>query len=170
MDNFGFISAGGVAGGVTVIYRDFATGAALTGTTSITLINSALIPANTFAVNDEVEILARALRNTTSGTSSHYFYYNTSASLSGATLLATQTAAQSLYSINRILLIKSTTETETISESTSASQSDPGVFGVTISSFNIDWTSDVYIIQAFANAATGNSTRSRGFIIKRARL
>lgn len=157
-------------GGVTVIYRDFATGAALTGTTSTTLINSALIPANTFAVNDEVEILARALRSTTSGTSSHYFYYNTSASLSGATLLATQTAAQSLYSMNRILLIKSTTETETISESTSASQSDPGAFGVTISSFNIDWTSDVYIIEAFANAATGNSTRSRGFIIKRSRL
>lgn len=159
--------------GLNVIYRDFTISSALTGTTAITLIKSALIPANTVTVNDEVEIRARALRSTTTGNASHYFYYNTSNSLSGATLIATATAASAYFGTTRNLYIKSATESETLLATASASSSDTNAsaaLGTSISSLNINWTSDVYIIQAFANAAVGDSTASRGLIITRSRL
>jgi hypothetical protein len=158
--------------GVNVIYRDFTTSAALTGTTSITLINSALIAANTVSVNDEIEIKARAQRNTSTGTATHYLYYNTSASLSGATLIGSAAAAGGYFATNRTLFVKSATDSETSNSSLSLATSDAATGGTvtSVSNFNIDWTSDVYIIQAFANAAVGNSTTSNGIIIKRARL
>jgi hypothetical protein len=161
-----------VNGGVTVIYRDFATSAALTGTTAITLINSALIPANTVAVNDEVEIKARAQRNTTTGTATHYLYYNTSASLSGATLIGSVAAAGGYFATVRGFFVKSSTDSETSNSALGIASSDAATGGAatTVSNFNIDWTSNVYIIQAFANAAVGNSTTSNGIIIKRSRL
>lgn len=161
-----------VNGGVTVIYRDFTTSAALTGTTAITLINSALIPANTVAVNDEVEIKARAQRNTTTGTATHYLYYNTSASLSGATLIGSVAAAGGYFATVRGFFVKSSTDSETSNSALGIASSDAATGGLvtTVSNFNIDWTSNVYIIQAFANAAVGNSTTSNGIIIKRSRL
>lgn len=159
-------------GGVTVIYRDFTTSAALTGTTAITLINSALIPANTVAVNDEVEIKARAQRNTTTGTATHYLYFNTSASLSGATLIGSVAAAGGYFATVRGFFVKSSTDSETSNSALGIASSDAATGGLTttVSNFNIDWTSNVYIIQAFANAAVGNSTTSHGIIIKRSRL
>lgn len=161
-----------VNGGVTVIYRDFTTSAALTGTVAITLINSALIPANTVAVNDEIEIKARAQRNTTTGTATHYLYFNTSASLSGATLIGSTAAAGGYFATVRGLFVKSSTDSETSNSALNIASSDAATGGLatTVSNFNIDWTSNVYIIQAFANAAVGNSTTSNGIIIKRSRL
>jgi hypothetical protein len=158
--------------GVTVIYRDFAKGAALTGTTAITLINSALIPANTIAVNDEVEIKTRAIRDILTGTSTHYLYYNTTNSLSGAALMATQSAAARQYAIQRPIWVRSASESVTVNSGLTISGGDAlaSTVNVTWSSLNIDWTADVYIIQAFANAAIGNTTESEGLIITRARL
>lgn len=156
--------------GVNVIYRDFTTGAALTGTTSITLIKSALIPANTVTVNDELEIKARAQRNTATGNASNYIYYNTSNSLSGATLIGTQTLAAGYFMISRHLFVKAANDSEALLATASSSTDIAANIATTTSSLNIDWTSNVYIIQAFENAANGNSTTSRGIIIKRARL
>jgi hypothetical protein len=158
--------------GSTVIYRDFATSAALTGTTAITLINSALIAANTVLVNDEVEIKTRAQRNTTTGTATHYLYHNTSASLSGATLIGSTAAAGGYFAMVRTLYVKSPTDSETANANAGVASSDAanGAAVTTIGSFNINWANNVYIIQAFANAAVGNSATSNGIIIKRARL
>lgn len=159
--------------GVNVIYRDFITGAALTGTTSITLIKSALIPANTVAINDYIEITSRVTRNTATGTATNYLYYNTINDLSGATLLATQTATNARQiSLQRNLIVRASNDTETFNTGASSSASDPTVntINVTWSSLNIDWTNNVYIIAAFANASTSESTTSRGLIITRLRL
>jgi hypothetical protein len=155
--------------GVTVIYRDFTASAALTGTTAITLINSALIPANTVAVNDEVQIYTRALRDTSTGTATNYLYYNTTNSLSGATLLATQGAAISYFGLLRNLFVKASNNTE-VFDTTLIAGTDYVGTTATINSLNINWTNDVYIIHAFTNAAVGNTTNSRGIIIKRSRL
>lgn len=155
------------ANGVRSIYQDFTVSSALTGTTSITLINSALIPANTITVGKTIQILVRALRSTTSGNGSNYLYFNTSASLSGATQIGIQTFAGRMYSMQRQLWVRSSTESETINSSTSISQSDPSAAtsNVAWAILNIDWTANVYIIQAFANAANGDSTTSRGMAI-----
>jgi hypothetical protein len=153
--------------GVRSIYQDFTVSSALTGTTSITLINSALIPANTVTVGKRIEILVRALRSTTSGNGSNYLYFNTSASLSGATQIGIQTVAARMYSMQRQLWVRSSTESETINSSTSVSASDPAASTANVAwtILNIDWTANVYIIQAFANAANGDSTTSRGMVI-----
>lgn len=155
--------------GVNVIYRDFTISSALTGTTAITLINTALIPANTITVNDEVEIRVRSQRNTATGTATNYIYYNTSASLSGATLIATVATAAIYWQTKRSLHVRASNDTEVGSASTTF-QSDDNAIAAAASSLNINWSNNVYIIHAFANAANGDSTTSRGIIIKRARL
>lgn len=157
--------------GVTVIYRDFTDSEPLTGTTAITLINSALIPANTVAVNDEIEIYARAQRNTAIGNHIPYLYYNTSDSLSGATLIGTGVAnASGSNLISRRLFVKASNDTETIPAASAAFTDYSSTTGTSMSNLNIDWTNNVYIIQAHQNAANGDSTKSRGIIIKRSRL
>lgn len=150
-----------------IIYKDFTASAALTGTTSITLINSALIPGNTVAVGNEVEIKARAQRDTATGTATAYLYYNTSATLSGATLIGLFSNANGYLPIHRGLFVKSASDTEVTNSSVSHATNDFAAnAGTSMSSLNIDWTANVHIIQAFANAAVGNSTTSRGMIIK----
>jgi hypothetical protein len=149
-----------------IIYKDFTASAALTGTTAITLINSALIPANTVAVGNEVEIKTRAQRDTATGTGTVYLYYNTSASLSGATLIGFSAGAVAFHPITRSFYVKSASDSETINSATNVNNDFGTNAGTSMSSFNINWTNDVYIIQAYANAAVGNSTTSRGMIIK----
>ena len=158
-----------VSESVKVIYKDLTNSSPLTGTTAITLLKSALIPANTVTIDDEINIYFRALRSTIGGTATHYFYVNTTASLTGATLLATHSGAASYFGTNRNLFVKSTTVTETIAASFNSGNDNSTASIATIGSLNIDWTADVYIIQAFQNAAGGDSTTSRGITIKRFR-
>ena len=150
---------------VGVIVKDITTSSALTGTTAITLIKSVLIPANSFSVGDICYITNRAIRSTATGSSTNYIYVNTSASLSGATLVGTQSAGSRFYAMERNLFIKSATVSETIDVSTSVSADNPAVQATANSDLNIDWTVDQYIIHAFANQAVGNSTVSSGLIV-----
>ena len=150
-----------------IVSKDIADSAALTGTTAITLMKSVLIPANTYATGDVVKILSRAIRNTTTGTASNYFYINTTNSLTGATLVGTQTAAVIYYAQERVLYIKSATNSETINSSNSVSGSEIAVFGFASSNLNIDWSVNQYIIAAFQNAAVGNSTVMSSLIIQK---
>lgn len=155
----------GLANKVGVIVKDITTGSALTGTTAITLIKSVLIPANTFTTGDICQIINRAIRSTATGTSNNYIYINTSASLSGATLVGTQGGAVRFYGMERNLYIKSATVSETSDTASSASGDNPAVFAQSNSDLNINWTVDQYIIHAFSNQAVGNSTVSSGLIV-----
>lgn len=150
------------------VFKDISIGSALTGTTAITLIKSILISANTIKVNDVVNIIVRSLRNTATGTTSQYLYYNTSASLTGATLMATQTAAMAYSSLQRNLFVRASNDSETV-DATNSSSPDIGISTLSTSNLNIDWTQNVYIIQAYKNAAVGDSTTSRGIVITRFR-
>jgi hypothetical protein len=156
-----------IAGLIKVIAKDIATSSALTGTTAITLLRSILIPANTFTTGDVCRIFNRSIRSTATGSATNYIYINTSASLSGATLVGTQTAGSRFYGMERNLYIKSSTVSETVDTSTSVSGDSVAVQPVANSNLNIDWTVNQYIIHAFANAATGNSTVSSGLIVQK---
>jgi nitrogen fixation protein len=150
-----------------IVSKDITDSAALTGTTAITLMKSVLIPADTYATNDVVKILNRAIRSTATGTSANYFYINTTNSLTGATLVGTQSAASRYYANERNLYIKSTTVSETIDVTTTIS-SDANVSSANANSnLNIDWTVDQYVIAAFQNAAVGNSTVMSSLIIQK---
>ena len=150
-----------------IVSKDITDSTALTGTTTITLMKSVLIPADTYATGDVVKILNRVSRNTTTGTASNYFYINTTNSLTGATLVGTQSAASRYYANERNLYIKSTTVSETIDVTTSIS-SDANVSSASANSnLNINWTVNQYIIAAFQNAAVGNSTVMSSLIIQK---
>ena len=149
------------------VTKDITDSTALTGTTAITLMKSILIPANTFATGDVVKILNRAIRSTATGTGINYFYINTTNSLTGATLIGTQSASSRFYAMERNLYIKSSTISETVDSSTSVSSDNPAVSTSANSNLNIDWSVNQYIISAFQNAAVGNSTVMSSLIIQK---
>ena len=76
----------------SVIVLNASNGTAVTGTTADTLSQSILIPANTFTSNGMLEVLGRILKTGSAGGQSFRIYKNTSASLTGATLIATITS------------------------------------------------------------------------------
>ncbi|MCE2706947.1 MAG: hypothetical protein LW807_07715, partial [Proteobacteria bacterium] len=157
-----------IAGLIKVIAKDIATSSALTGTTAITALRAGLlIPANTFTTGDVCRIFNRSIRSTATGVSTNYIYINTSDTLSGATLIGIQSTASRFYGMERNLYIKSSTVSETVDTSTSVSGDSVAVQPVANSNLNIDWTVNQYIIHAFANAATGNSTVSSGLIVQK---
>lgn len=150
-----------------IVSKDITDSTALTGTTAITLMKSVLIPANTFATNDIIKILNRAVRNTATGGAIDYLYINTTNSLTGATLIGTMSGSFSFYGMERSLYIKSTTNSETFNVTAGAAGSEvtTGINGS--SSLNIDWGVNQYIIAAFQNAAVGNSTVMSSLIIQK---
>jgi hypothetical protein len=66
-------------------------GTTVTGTTADTLSQSLLIPANTYLGNGVLEVICRMSKTGTASTSNIRIYKNTTNSLSGATLIATNT-------------------------------------------------------------------------------
>ncbi len=144
-----------------IVYSDVSTSSALTGTTSNTLIKSGLIKANTYSssATDTVVVECANVKTGTNGTFTNRLYANTSSSLSGATIIATfQGTAANLYThIVRNGIIKSSSNTEFLSPSTSGA-TDMGVQGTLIpTTVNIDWTVDQYIVAAMQNASASDS-------------
>jgi hypothetical protein len=149
------------------VTKDITNSTALTGTTAITLMKSILIPANTYATGDIIRILNRVIRSTATGTATNFFYINTTNSLTGATLVSTQSTASRFYALERNLLIKSTTISETVDVATTISSDILGVSTSANSDLNINWSVNQYIIGAFQNAAVGNSTVMSLLIIQK---
>ena len=150
-----------------IVSKDITDSTALTGTTAITLMKSILIPANTYATNDVVKILNRGVRNTTTGTASNYFYINTTNSLTGATLIGIQSGAFRFFSMERNLHIKSATISETSNTANSSNSDEATTTTGARQTFNIDWSVNQYIIAAFQNAGTGESTIMSSLIIQK---
>jgi len=133
--------------------------------TSITLIHSILIPANTFVADDVVTIETCNSKSATNNTFSQYFYINTSASLSGAILIATNTAvannirAAQLYRRLAINVAAGTGNATIAVNSTISARDDIGVANYTtgFSTLLINWTVDQYLIVAGSVVSTSDS-------------
>jgi len=150
-----------------IVSKDIANSTALTGTTAITLMKSVLIPANTFATGDVSIIQTRAIRSTATGAGTIYLYVNTSNTLSGATLIGLIGSAVRFYGMERNLYIKSSTVSETYIASGSLNSDSAANAALANSNLNIDWTVNQYIINAFQNAAVGDSTVMSSLIIQK---
>lgn len=134
-----------VSANPSVIALSATNGTAVTGTTNDTLSRSLLIPANTFTGNGMLEIIARSFKTGSAGNQSLRAYTNTSASLTGATLIATFLAASSqvLPQGIRTFRINSNTLTGTFA-STSGNSDYVAANGKSSTTFNT--TVDNYII------------------------
>jgi hypothetical protein len=91
----GDLIIGGSTANPSVIAASYADGTTVTGTTTNTISQSLLIPANTFGSNGMLEVLCRA--NRTSGNLTYRIYKNTTNSLTGATQIATLNVSTSAF-------------------------------------------------------------------------
>ena len=134
--------------------------------TSNTLINSLLIPANTFSSGDIVTIETCVTKSATNNIFSFYFYLNTSATLVGATLVATNTSVpnnltRSAQLYRRLAIdVASGSGNGTIVLNTSfAAREDIGSTNYTtgFSTLTTNWTVDQYLIVSGSVVSTSDT-------------
>jgi hypothetical protein len=137
----------------------------VTGTTANTILQSLLIPANTFSTGRLVNILVRGVKSGAAGSATFRLYYNTSVSLVGATQLFLQNvaAATTFFQVERTLNVISATNTQTFGTA-SGLNTDMVLSAVTVSSLNINWAVDQYFFTACQLTNTGD-TVSSNFIL-----
>lgn len=137
-------------------------GTAVTGTTTSTLTSSILIPANTVAVGDVIYVKTRIRKTGSAGTLTVRMYINTSAAIGGSLIATSSANATSTvyFQYNRTLAVKTTTNTETMAGNFNINPDDNVASSATVSTSNIDWTVDQYLVVAVQNGNTADSSRS----------
>ena len=138
----------GLATKSTIVAKTTVDGTNVTGTTGETLTATLTIPANTFTTGDIIRIEVFFEFTGTAGTKICRIYTNTSASLSGASLLATtQTAAANTRSmgVDSLMAVKSATNTRLRAVS-GATYTFTGVTSNASSTVNINWAVIQYIV------------------------
>lgn len=133
--------------------------------TSNTLINSLLIPANTFSSGDIVTIETCVTKSAANNAFSFYFYVNTSATLVGATLVATNTSvaiatrAAQLYRRLTIDVAAGTGNGTIVLNTSFAARDDIGVGNYTtgFSTLTTNWTVDQYLIVSGSVVSTSDT-------------
>ena len=133
--------------------------------TSNTLINSLLIPANTFSSGDIVTIETCVTKSAANNAFSFYFYVNTSATLVGATLVATNTSvaaatrAAQLYRRLTIDVASGSGNGTIVLNTSFAARDDIGVGNYTtgFSTLTNNWTVDQYIIVSGSVVSTSDT-------------
>ena len=143
---------------------DNTNGTAVTGTTANTLSKSLLVPANTLKANSMVMLLARAAKTGNAGTIQLRLYWNTTASLTGAILLASTAAgaASSLFSqMSRWIPVEVANGTGNgtrMFTATTFAATDFGVSTAALSTLALDWTVNSYLICAIQNGSALDSS------------
>lgn len=143
-----------------IIY-DATDGTAVTAAGVNTIIKSNAITAGAITTGDLLLLNTMYEKNGVSATNNR-IYINTSASLSGATLLATfNTGATDKFTqMQRTMIVKSSTSTVIINPATSLIV-DVISNTQTTSSLNINWAVTQYLIEASQNNVTGDSNNIR---------
>jgi len=143
---------------------DNTNGTAVTGTTANTLSKSLLVKANTLKAGSVVILLARAAKTGNAGTIQLRLYWNTTASLTGAILLATTAAGASSSVFSQmsrwipVEVANGTGNGTRMFTPTTFAATDFGVSTAAISTLALDWTVDSYLICAIQNGAAGDSS------------
>lgn len=137
-------------------------GTAVTGTTSGQVTGSILIPANTVAVGDLLYIKTRVRKTGTAGTFVVRMYVNTSPTIGGSLIATSGTNATSAlyFQYNRTLAVKTATNTETMAGNFNVQADDNTTSTAAVSTSNINWTVDQYIVVVITNSSTADTTRS----------
>lgn len=131
-----------------------------TGDTNNTLVFSQLISANTVTVGDVLEYRVKLRKSGTAGILTARVYVNTSASLSGATLIASRAVASASDNISvfeRMPFVKSATNTEDLLATNTTVQTIAVSTTVGVTNSNIDWTVGQYFIIALQLGNSGDT-------------
>jgi len=144
---------------------DTVSSSALTGVTTEGILKSYLIPANTYTASEILNFANDLYKTGTAGTVTSRLYTNTTASLSGASLLAVNisTAGSRKVPLRRQLVLKGGT-IETLA--TTATVPDDNVNSGTVATIvTFNPAIDNYFITTAQNASTGDSTIQNNFKI-----
>lgn len=128
------------------IFDKTVTPQSVTGTTDETLLYSVLIPANTLQAGDIIFIAARWTKSGTNAAADQRVRFNTSSSLSGATLAAntTITSGNSYGAIERNILLDTLSSQSILSAA--ANQGSDAVTNLTSATLAIDFSVNQYVI------------------------
>lgn len=144
----------------------YGTNSTVTGTTSETILNSVVVPANTFKQYDIVGVQTRITKTTTSGTVVLRLRIGTTLNTS-QTQAGTFTSASSTHTFipfDRRLSIQNTTTTTRVLDATANFTSDfGGAFTTTMSTLAINWTVNNFIILT-AQPGSSSDVVNCGFI------
>jgi hypothetical protein len=156
------LGSGDITIAVPLSYKNTTDQTAVTGVTTNVKVVSQLIPANTFAVGDILQIKARVGKTGGAAIMTLRVYVNSADSLtSPAPILiitsATSTISHTYNGIDRNALIKTATNTQTVQANASV-QNDAVVGNATLTNSNINWTVDQYIIFAIQNGSAADSS------------
>jgi len=136
---------------LNLIAQSSTDGTLVSGTAVNTLSQSILIPANTFTIGSIFQLFTVYRFTGTTAVKVVRLYVNTTSTLAGATLVGTNGAtiiASSLYAIwGKIFVIKSAIVTEVGGTAGNTGLTIEGV-ATAVSSVNIDWTVNQYLIMA----------------------
>ena len=135
-------------------------GANVTGVTAATKSVSVLIPANTVKVGDTVFVRTRGRKVGTANIAAQSIYINTADAIGGNFIAVNALGATALYSqMSRTLAVKSTTSTETSNVNTGGADDDATSTNA-VSTFNINWAVDQYLVFGFSNTSIADATRT----------
>lgn len=137
-------------------------GTAVTGTISSTKTGSILIPANTVTTGDLLYIKTRIRKTGTAGVLTTRMYINTSDAIGGS-LIGTSAAAAAAtlyFQYSRTLAVKTSTNTESMAGNGNVNADDNTALTVAVSTSNIDWTVNQYLVVAVQNGSTADTSRS----------
>jgi len=144
---------------------DTVSSSALTGVTTEGILKSYLIPANTYTSSEILNFANDLYKTGTAGTVTSRLYTNTSASLSGASLLATSisTTGNRKIPLRRQLVLKGGNIEVLLATSSIADDNVNSSSPATIVPFNT--AVDNYFITTAQNASAGDSTIQNNFKI-----
>lgn len=150
----------GLSLGINPQFISTTDGTNVTGTTAATKSASVLIPANTVKVGDTVFVRTRGRKVGTANIAVQAVYVNTANAIGGNTIALNAIGATSLYSqMSRTLAVKSTTSTETLNTNTGGVDDDATSTNA-VSTFNINWAVDQYLVFGFTNTNAADATRT----------
>jgi hypothetical protein len=143
------------AGAIAAQFLKNLAGTTLTGVAVETRFVSILIPANTFSAGSAFEVTFRFQRNSTTGACGFKIYVNTSDAVGGVNIAAFTLAAGTVSStVQRLLTVRSATETHHFTTAT-GNTTDFLSAGSGITTSNINWTVDQYLVVSLTPAASG---------------
>jgi acyl-CoA hydrolase len=156
--------SGGSGGSVLKSTTD---GASITGTT-LTISSSQLVTASTYSVGDIIRITSRARKvGNTNNAVTIRVYVNSTNSLTAALLVATLSITGATLPILRHLAIKSATNSEVNSSTTSLTNDVTTGSSAAVSNLNIDWTVNQYMIFTLQNAVGTDTSVISFYLIEK---
>lgn len=153
----------GIAGTI-ILNRSFADTAAVTGTTTPTIIFSVLIPANTFQANDWITSRLFAKTTGTGGTEFRV-YLNTTAAVGGTIIGTWSAGANTAGLFERNFMITAIGSSGAIKYVPHTGVSAYTAQNVTAVSLTFNTTIDQYLVFVVANGATTASATTNGNLI-----